>query len=124
MLKTFQKSVLIHAVILFASGSVLAAAPSVTQKAWHKDLNCSVCHAGGEAKAYQAPQTAQCLTCHVSAEEVAKRTAKLDALQLNPHDNYHYGKNADCVFCHREHQKSYEACNQCHDFRKWVKPVP
>lgn len=102
-----------------------AATPS--QRSWHSSLECSACHKTTDtatSNAMSAPAADACLDCHESPAAVAKRTSKLDSLGLNPHDNYHYGRNLDCVFCHREHKASYDACNECHDFSAHVKPAP
>lgn len=89
---------------------------------WHKSLSCQSCHS--DSTQIQAPSKGDCLICHQSEENVAQRTAHLSQKGVNPHDNYHYEKSMDCISCHREHSKSYDGCNQCHNFSQWVKPTP
>lgn len=113
------KLVLLSALFLTAISAQAAGTP--TLKDWHKNLACTSCH---QMDASTPPSTESCLTCHESIDAVAKRTAYLNERGINPHDNYHYGKNADCLMCHREHRASYDACNECHDFRRWAKPTP
>jgi len=75
-------------------------------------VGCAKCH--GNAKTRKAVETARCLSCHVSGEKVAERTAKT---KENPHDSPHYGTTLDCNLCHRQHAKSKNYCTQCHTFK-------
>ena len=109
------------ALLVFAAASSFAAASEATLKPWHQQLECVACHADAPNA---APQSSACISCHESADAVAKRTERLNKRGINPHDNYHYGKTMDCLACHREHQPSYDACNECHDFSRWMKPTP
>lgn len=111
------------------AGTVLCAlaatnAPQRTVRAFHQDVACAQCHGKGPQTAYSTPFAQACLQCHGSSADVAKRTAALDERNLNPHNSYHYGMDMDCMTCHRQHTPSYDACNQCHDFRQWMKPTP
>ena len=54
----------------------------------------------------------QCLKCHVSYEELAKKTASLSP---NPHRS-HMGA-VNCEECHKaDAEKPVLMCNQCHKF--------
>lgn len=91
-------------------------------RVWHKNLTCQNCHSAFPQML--APTKVDCLACHQSEVKVAQRTEHLSQNGVNPHDNYHYGMSMDCVSCHREHSKSYESCNECHNFSQWLKPTP
>lgn len=51
-----------------------------------------------------------CLQCHISYDNVAKRTADLDK---NPHKS-HLGE-LPCSTCHISHGEQVDYCAQCHD---------
>lgn len=54
----------------------------------------------------------QCLTCHVSYQDLAKKTEKLSP---NPHWS-HLGA-VNCEDCHKPNAKQPELmCNDCHNF--------
>jgi hypothetical protein len=74
-------------------------------------MGCPDCH--GKVKKQTQVQTMKCLECHGDTKALAERTAKLKP--TNPHDNRHYGTEADCRLCHREHAKSENFCLPCHD---------
>jgi hypothetical protein len=74
-------------------------------------LGCTDCH--GKVKRQTPVQTMKCLECHDDTKALAERTAKVKP--TNPHDNRHYGTEADCALCHREHTKSVNFCLPCHD---------
>lgn len=93
-------------------------------RAVHVDVACNACHGDGPRAEYSTPEMVKCLKCHQSYEAVAARTAHLDQRNVNPHNSYHYGMEMDCMNCHRQHMPSYNSCNQCHDFSKWMKPTP
>ena len=54
-------------------------------------------------------ETAACLQCHGTYDQLAARTANLER---NPHDS-HQGQ-LDCRTCHRVHSDSVYYCGQCH----------
>jgi RecJ-like exonuclease len=79
------------------------------------DLNgvsCEKCH--GPGKPSGPVMTEQCLTCHGTADDVAKKTS---AVKPNPHNNPHQGTSLDCDLCHHMHIKSENYCSQCHMFK-------
>jgi hypothetical protein len=53
-----------------------------------------------------------CITCHVSIDEVAKRTANRPR---NPHTSPHFKQLLTCTDCHHAHTNSDEYCTRCHD---------
>lgn len=74
-------------------------------------IHCAECH---EKIASPEPlRTKQCFSCHISAAEVAKRTAGQNP---NPHNSIHYGPDLDCDLCHHVHRQSENFCNQCHEY--------
>ena len=74
---------------------------------------CASCHGGGEKKPVSG---AQCLTCHESIEEVAKKTADIEP---NPHDNHETVGGLDCTECHKGHKQDVVLCRQCHTAMKF-----
>jgi len=75
-------------------------------------VGCADCHA--DPTAAKPVGTEKCLSCHGSAAQMAKATAKLDP---NPHDSPHYGPDLDCELCHHQHARSENFCAQCHDWK-------
>lgn len=80
-----------------------------------RNVDCVACHQEAP-KAGAKVANGQCLQCHKSADEVAKRTAKMDP---NPHYNHLVGLR--CQECHRGHQKSVNMCASCHNLQ-WQVP--
>jgi fumarate reductase flavoprotein subunit len=78
-----------------------------------RGLECASCHGGGEKKPVGG---AQCLTCHESIEEVAKKTADIEP---NPHDNHETVGGLDCTDCHKGHKQDVVLCRQCHTAMKF-----
>lgn len=74
-----------------------------------RGVKCESCHVNGDTS--KPVRKAQCLACHKSYEELAKKTANVHP---NPHFN-HYGER-DCTTCHKGHQQSTLSCSQCHKF--------
>lgn len=96
-------------------------------KAHHQKLNlpCSACHKEQDVAEYKPLATKDCLSCHGSAEKVAKRTGFMDVNQTNPHRSLHDGLDLDCYECHAEHKPSSNLCETCHDnTRDWFGPTP
>lgn len=76
-----------------------------------KGVTCQNCHPGNGADGKVAlPDRRVCLTCHVSDEALAAKTAKLEN---NPHKT-HLGA-AECTACHQGHKPPRLVCEQCHD---------
>lgn len=113
------------------SGSVMAA--GMMQK--HKDMSCNFCH----EKGFTAPKEEKCLACHnkdviVKATEhfnFEKRfknpaTGKVNKTfgPVNPHDNFHFGRDGSCFSCHKEHKESTLLCANCHDTAPWNMKAP
>ncbi len=72
-------------------------------------ISCDDCH--DYAGQRQAVPMIKCLDCH-DTKALAEATA--DAAQTNPHENRHYGTEADCNYCHHQHHKSKNFCTPCH----------
>lgn len=77
-----------------------------------KRVECVKCH--GTAKKSVPVAQEKCLSCHGEGDSkaLAAKTAKV--LPLNPHQNRHYGTEADCGLCHRQHEPSVNFCLDCH----------
>ena len=75
-------------------------------------VTCVKCH--GTAKKSEPIPLERCVSCHVKgdAKALVAKTAKTKP--LNPHENRHYGNQADCGLCHREHDVSVNFCADCH----------
>ena len=80
-----------------------------TDRHVERGVKCESCHVNGDTS--KPVRKAQCLACHKSYEELAKKTANVHP---NPHFN-HYGER-DCTTCHKGHQQSTLSCSQCHKF--------
>ncbi len=103
--------------------SLLVAGPALAQDKMDDDgplgrvhaaegVKCVKCH-GTAKKSVPVPQE-KCLSCHGDGDSkaLAAKTAKVKP--LNPHENRHYGTEADCALCHRQHEKSVNFCLDCH----------
>ena len=101
MKKSFIAALALSVSLSFAAGAA-AAEQTLAQKhqgMWPKSVNGFV-------------TKNQCLKCHISYEDLAKKTANLEP---NPHDN-HMGK-VNCEDCHKANQAKPELmCNSCHNF--------
>ena len=89
MKKSFIAALALSVSLSFAAGAAAAAEQTLAQKhqgMWPKSENGFV-------------TKNQCLKCHVSYEDLAKKTANLEP---NPHDN-HMGK-VNCEDCHKANQ--------------------
>ena len=73
---------------------------------------CTKCHTTAK-KTDPVPQET-CLSCHGDGDskKLAAITAKVKP--VNPHENRHYGTEADCSLCHRVHEKPVNYCADCH----------
>ncbi|MCR5757474.1 MAG: cytochrome c3 family protein [Selenomonas sp.] len=60
-----------------------------------------------------------CTKCHTNLDEIVTKTDQGNG--VNPHDS-HLG-DLTCSDCHRMHQKSKAACQDCHDF-EFLKQLP
>ena len=110
-------AVLICAVVGLGVGAIVkdvrltraAAEPAGTLAASHasKGVACGQCH---ETPNPQPVAMLKCVTCH-DTKATAARTAKVTP---NPHDNRHFGTEADCNSCHHQHKMSENLCVNCH----------
>ena len=64
-----------------------------------KGVGCTQCH-GSKKPAEVAME--KCASCHDTAKLVE---ATAGVKPKNPHTSPHYGKDADCSLCHRQHGK-------------------
>jgi len=80
---------------------------------------CVDCH--GVAVPKEPATGEQCLKCHESYKEVAKRTV---GLTPNPHENHIVtATEPDCTECHQGHKARKTLCVECHsDIRFVAKP--
>ena len=92
---------------LFAASLVLAQ-PSMQLPEYHKNVPCQACHFEGMNV---PPSNKQCLACHGSFDELVKKT---EHYSLNPHMSPHWGKNINCVACHKQHNEPQVYCAACH----------
>jgi hypothetical protein len=76
-----------------------------------RGVGCTQCH--GNARKPTDVAHERCMACH-DTTKLVETTA--DVKPKNPHTSPHYGKDADCNLCHRQHGKSENYCAQCHKF--------
>jgi hypothetical protein len=79
---------------------------------------CADCHA--DAKKPQPVPMEKCLSCHGETQKLAAKTANVKP--RNPHENRHYGTEAECNLCHHQHKKSENFCLPCHQRFDFVVP--
>jgi hypothetical protein len=73
-------------------------------------ITCAQCH--GKVKKPETVSMEKCLSCHGETTQLAEKTANVKP--RNPHENRHYGTEADCNLCHHQHKKSENFCLPCH----------
>lgn len=95
-----------------AQGKPAAADAQLDKVHATEGVGCVKCHTGTQRS--QPVATATCVGCHEdgSTKALAAKTSKVTP--TNPHDNRHYGTDADCNLCHRVHEKSVNYCLDCH----------
>lgn len=113
-----KKSLLTVCMVLFGTSamSVAMANSFLADRHARRQVSCVACHEVAAPQPGAKVDNAKCLTCHKSADEVAKRTQKMDP---NPHYNHLVGLR--CQECHRGHQKSVNMCASCHNLQ-WQVP--
>ena len=138
-------SLLISTTALAAGTSATKAAPHPMVTLKHKALQCSSCHVDlgktgpKPGQRVTPPKKEACLACH-SEESIVQAGAKFnfDApfkdpktgeksvqhVEINPHDNFHFGRSDECVNCHKEHRPSVVTCETCHDIGPWGMKAP
>jgi len=95
-----------------AAGTASKSKTTRTSKHADKGISCIHCH--GKATKKDVVPMEKCLSCHGDTKELAARTAKVKP--TNPHENRHFGMEADCNRCHHEHASSGNLCLPCHKF--------
>lgn len=118
--KTLQRILSAFALNMFLAGfSVAAAFAADTAKITDGELGklhagqgvqCVDCH--GKVEKPEAVSMEKCLDCHGETTKLAETTAGVKP--HNPHENRHYGTEADCNLCHHQHKKSENFCLPCH----------
>lgn len=126
--KSIQRFLFAMSLVMFF-GSVLAGGVSAATTAKGKDgdlaklhaskgITCAQCHEN--VKKPEAVPMLKCVGCHGPTEKLAAKTAHVKP--LNPHENRHYGTEADCNLCHHQHKKSVNFCLPCHQRFDFVVP--
>lgn len=126
--KSIQRFLFAMSLVMFF-GSVLAGGAYAANTAKVKDgdlgklhasmgIKCAQCH--GNVKKNEAVPMEKCVSCHGPTEKLAAKTA--NAKPRNPHENRHYGTEADCNLCHHQHKKSENFCLPCHQRFNFVVP--
>ena len=77
-----------------------------------KDVKCADCH--GTARKSAPVALEKCLACNGKGDSKALAAKTAGVKPLNPHENRHYGTEADCGLCHRQHEDSVNFCRDCH----------
>ena len=109
---TDMKNLIVMTLAMLIAGTAAAAGTTdhfLADRHVERGVKCESCHVNGDTS--KPVRKAQCLACHKSYEELAKKTANVHP---NPHFN-HYGER-DCTTCHKGHQQSTLSCSQCHKF--------
>jgi hypothetical protein len=75
-------------------------------------IKCTSCH--GRAKQTEPVALEKCLSCHGDGDSKALAAKTANVKPLNPHESRHYGTEADCGLCHRQHEPSVNFCLDCH----------
>lgn len=107
-----MKNLIVMTLAMLIAGTPAAAGTTdhfLADRHVERGVKCESCHVNGDTS--KPVRKAQCLACHKSYEELAKKTANVHP---NPHFN-HYGER-DCTTCHKGHQQSTLSCSQCHKF--------
>lgn len=76
-----------------------------------KGLRCNSCHKESAPQEGATVDNGNCLACHGSYEELAKKTQKAEKSD-NPHSS-HQGQ-LECSRCHSGHSKAKSYCLECH----------
>lgn len=88
------------------------------------NMKCAICHDEEDpSQGVDAVPAEKCLSCHGSYEKVAERTAGVGE-DINPHDNFHYDMQLECITCHKSHGESVNLCLSCHDAGLWMNDIP
>jgi hypothetical protein len=126
--KTLQKFLFSFSFLMFLAG-IFAARIHAANTAEMEDGELGKLHASQGVECVQCHENEKnpepvsmekCLSCHGETAKLAEKTA--NAKPLNPHENRHYGTEADCNLCHHQHKKSENFCLPCH--QRFVFVVP
>ncbi len=84
--------------------------PYLSDRHVAKGMECTSCH--GDTTPQKPVETAKCLECHTSFDEISKKTVDMSP---NPHSNHLIdSQDVDCNFCHHAHKVNEIGCTQCH----------
>ena len=73
-------------------------------------MECTSCH--GDTTPQKPVETAKCLECHTSFDELSKKTVDMSP---NPHSNHIIdSQDLDCSSCHHAHKANELYCTTCH----------
>lgn len=107
-------SVMLAALCLSSVSFAQGTASYLADRHAQRNVACASCHVSAP-QAGAVVETAQCLACHKSREDVAKRTAGIDP---NPHANHMIEQN--CNECHNGHKPGQYMCSSCHNLKRTV----
>ena len=100
--------------IAFGQAAATAPAAGAYLEKRHDDAKvaCEACHAK-DRKSAPVPLE-RCVKCHGDGDPKALAVKTAAVKPVNPHENRHYGVEADCGLCHRIHEPSVNFCADCH----------
>ena len=75
-------------------------------------VKCTSCH--GRSSQSDPVPLEKCLSCHGDGDSKALAAKTAGVKPVNPHETRHYGTEADCGLCHRQHENSVNFCLDCH----------
>lgn len=114
--KTLQKFLFSFSFLMFLAGGAYAADTAKMENSAlgklhaEQGIDCAQCH--DNVKNPEPVSMEKCLSCHGETAKLAEKTANVKP--NNPHENRHYGTEADCNLCHHQHKKSENFCLPCH----------
>jgi hypothetical protein len=113
-----------RAAMALCMSTFLALAVQAQDKLNKPDGPLGKLHAAEKVKCVKCHETANktdpvrmdtCLGCHGDGDSKALAALTTKVKPLNPHENRHYGTEAECSLCHRVHEKSVNYCLDCHN---------
>ncbi len=94
---------------LFAGSAVAKSNTLLDETHANAGVKCASCH--GKAETREPVTMVKCIKCH-DTKKLADKTKNVKP--TNPHNNNHFGTEADCAKCHHVHEKSENYCGSCH----------
>lgn len=113
--------VILFSIAVYTSSAAVAKTADKTLKKSHEGLACIDCHSEENP---QVSEKVSCESCHGTPADIAAVTEDKYKKYYNPHNSLHYGTNAMCENCHREHSPSKLECNNpyCHTEFNYMVP--